>query len=275
MKIKEIRRIAELDFYTEGPALDREGNIYFTTMTGGEIIKIGSQLQLVSWAHTDLPNGQIILPNEDHLICDSGLGKILRFSPGGQYLREEMNGICGGIKVNVPNDLVVDKYGNLYFTDSVRFHGSVFFIGANGQEAELVSGLDYPNGIVLSRNGKTLYVAESYRNRIISIDLTNLHETKNEFEVFIELPYHESGDPAGNLPDGIAINKSGLMAVAHYGMQCVRLVSVEGELIGSLDTGMQCTSNVFFMDEETLIVTGGYKEPGPGSVMIMKILNQQ
>ncbi|HLO82312.1 MAG TPA: SMP-30/gluconolactonase/LRE family protein [Chitinophagaceae bacterium] len=270
MSIKEIRPIAALNFYTEGPALDLEGNIYFTTLKGGEIIKIGSQLQLVTWAHTDLPNGQIILPNGDHLVCDSGLGKILRFSLDGQYLRDEMNGSCGGRKVNVPNDLVADKAGNLYFTDSVRHQGSVFYISADGNEAEIISGLDYPNGIAISGDGKKLYVAESYRNRIISFDLAALHNGQKELEVFIDLPGHESGDPVRNLPDGIAINKAGVMAVAHYGMQCVQLVSPAGELIGSLDTGMPCTSNVLFMDDETLIVTGGYGEPGPGSVLIMK-----
>jgi gluconolactonase len=271
MSSKEIRHIAELSFYTEGPAVDHEGNIYFTTLSGGSIMKFKSQFELVTWAHTDLPNGQIILPNGDHLVCDSGLGKILRFSPDGQCLRDEMNGICGGKKVNVPNDLVADRSGNLYFTDSVRHRGSVFVVGANGEGSELVSGLDYPNGIVISNNGRTLYVAESYRNRIISFDLADLHKGRKEFEIFIELPYNESGDPVGNLPDGLAINNAGVMAVAHYGMQCVRLVSPGGDLIGSIDTGMPCTSNVFFKDDETLIVTGGYGEPGPGAVLLINV----
>jgi len=247
--------------------MDHQGNIYFTTLAGGSIMKLDSQLGLVKWATTDLPNGQIILPDGDHLICDSVLGKILRFSPDGQYIRDEMNGICAGKKVHVPNDLITDNSGNLYFTDSIRNVGTVFFIGENGDESILCTGLDYPNGIVISNSGKTLYVAESYRNRIISITLEDKRELPKGYEVFIELPYHKSGDPVRNLPDGIAINAAGKMAVAHYGMQCVRLVSPKGELIGTIDTGMPCTSNVFFIDDETLLVTGGYDEPGPGAVL--------
>jgi gluconolactonase len=259
--------IAALDFYTEGPAMDAFGSIYFSTLAGRSVMMVTATGQLSEWAHAALPNGQIILPNGDHLICDSSLGKILRFSPEGLFLRDESDTICAGQKVHVPNDLTIDNAGNLYFTDSIRTNGSVFFIGADGREAVIASGLDYPNGVALSNDGQSLYVAESYRNRVISIDL----KKKRSFEEFIKLPAHPSGDPVRNLPDGIAINKKGLMAIAHYGMQCVHIVSPEGELMTSHDTTMTCTSNVFFADETTIIVTGGYGEPGPGAVFALTI----
>jgi gluconolactonase len=247
--------------------MDASGNIYFTTLAGRAVMKVDAAGKMTGWAQSNLPNGQIILPDGDHLVCDSSLGKVLRFSPEGVFLRDESDTTCAGQKVHVPNDLTIDHAGNLYFTDSIRTSGSVFFIGADGREAVIATGLDYPNGLALSRDGQSLYVAESYRNRIISIDLKG----KRGYEVFIKLPAHPSGDPLRSLPDGIAINKEGLLAIAHYGMQCVHVVSADGKLMASYDTAMPCTSNVFFADERTLIVTGGYSEPGPGAVFSLTI----
>jgi gluconolactonase len=270
--MSSLKRIAALDFYTEGPAMDASGNIYFTTLAGRAVMKVDAAGNMTAWAQSELPNGQIILPNGDHLICDSSLGKILRFSSTGVCLREETSHTCAAQKVHVPNDLAIDGDGNLYFTDSIRTSGSVFFVGADGTEAVIASGLDYPNGLAISNDGATLFVAESYRNRIIAIDLKK--KSGRNYEVFIDLPDHPSGDPANNLPDGIAINRQGSMAVAHYGMQCVQILSPEGKLIASYDTTMPCTSNVFFADEKTLIVTGGYGEPGPGAVFSLTIQNK-
>ncbi len=266
-----LTKLASLEFYTEGPAIDTAGNIYFTTLTGGSIMKLDSHGALREWARTACPNGQIILENGDHLVCDSKMGKVLRFSKEGNFIRDESHETCAGVKVHVPNDLLIDSRGNLYFTDSIRHTGSVFFIGANGDEHLIETGLDYPNGLKLSNDGSVLYVAESYKNRIIKIRLNSTGYSIGGYEVFIDLPTNSSGEAIGNLPDGIDINKQGMMAIAHYGMQSVQLVSADGDLITSIDTNLPCTSNVYFENDNTLIVTGGYAEPGPGAVMKIKI----
>jgi gluconolactonase len=65
--------LAELPWYTEGPVMDADGNIYFTTLKGGSIVKIDVAGQLSNWASSACPNGQLILPGGDQLICESGL----------------------------------------------------------------------------------------------------------------------------------------------------------------------------------------------------------
>lgn len=266
----KLTKIADLAYYTEGPVADASGHVFFTTLTGGAIMRLDGSGSPREWARADCPNGQTILANGDHLVCDSIRGKVLRFSPSGNFVREETGPTCAGIPVQVPNDLLTDQEGNLYFTDSIRHDGSVFFVGHDGRESRVASGLDYPNGLALSADGRMLFVAESYRNRIIRIDLRDPAEGSGH-QVFIDLPRHPSGDPAKNLPDGIAINGRGLMAVAHYGMQAVQIVSPDGQLLSSHDSGMPCTSNVLFTDDNTLIVTGGYGEPGPGAVFRLEL----
>lgn len=266
-----LNQLAIVDAYAEGPAIDIDGNIYFTILNAGSIMKLDNNGVVTTWAKSAYPNGQIILSGGDHLICDGKLGKVVRFSPEGIFIRDESHETCAGIKVNSPNDLLVDEKGNLFFTDSIRNDGVVFFISSDGKEYAIASGLDFPNGIAMSNDGKKLFVAESFKNRIISIDLTHGISSEMKFEVFVDLPLNESGILVDNLPDGIAINKKGLMAVAHYGMGSVHIVDSNGELISTFDVEMKLASNVYFLNDETLIVTGGFSEEGQGGVFKLTI----
>lgn len=264
-KIK-LEKLASPPFYTEGPATDSKGNMYCTTLSGGSILKIDAEHKISQWAYSDCPNGQIILNNDDHLVCDITLAAIRRFDSEGRFIRNEIEKYCNGIEVHCPNDLITDLSGNIYFTDSIRNKGKVFFLGIQGEQNILADDMDYPNGLVLSPDQKTLYVAESYKNRIIKIDLLGLDHGKNRKEVFAELPSHSSGKITDNLPDGLAMDSDGNIWVAHYGMQAIHKLSPEGKLLLSVNTDMPLTSNLFFCNPDTIMVTGGYGEPGPGGL---------
>lgn len=261
-----IEKIRDLPFYTEGPAMDSKGNIYCTTLSGGAILKIDTENKMSEWAYSDCPNGQIVLPDDDHLVCDVKLAAVRRFDRNGQFIKNEIEKYCDGVEIYCPNDLITDDSGNIYFTDSIRDKGKICFLGVNGERSILADDLDYPNGLVLSFDQKTLYVAESYKNRVIKIALESAGKTKDTIEVFAELPTHSSGKEIDNLPDGLALDRDGNVWVAHYGMQAIHKLSLEGELLASIDTNMPLTSNLFFYNSEVIVVTGGYGEPGPGGV---------
>lgn len=262
----EIEKIVSLPFYTEGPAVDRWGNIYCSTLSGGTILKIDSENKITEWAYSDCPNGQIILGNGDHLICDVKLPALRRFDSDGKFIKNEVEKKCAGIEVCSPNDLVTDDDGNIYFTDSLRNEGKVYYVGADGKQGILARDLDYPNGLVLSSSREILYVAESYKNRILKIHLQRPPKAMEEIEVLAELPVHASKKMEDNLPDGLAMDQAGNIWVAHYGMQSIHKLSSEGRLLDSINTSMPLTSNLFFINPETIIVTGGYGEPGPGAL---------
>ena len=272
MIVERVKTIAS-DFYTEGPAMDADGNIYCTTLTGGMILKIDGNTRLSTWSRSSCPNGQIILPNGDHLVCDSREAAILRFDCNGVFLRHEIFKTCGGEKISIPNDLVVDYDGGIYFTDSTRNDGKVGYRSVSGDEHIVVSGLDYPNGLVLSKNEKTLFVAESYRNRIISVNLESAGIARDGHKLFAELPQHSSGKGESNLPDGMALDTEDQLWVAHYGMQALRLFKPNGQLIHSIQIPFPLVSNVFIPTKHrgTVVVTGGYAEPGPGAICILTL----
>lgn len=261
-----ITKIADLPFYTEGPVTDNDGNIYFTTLTGGGIFKINERNQISKWANSLCPNGQIILSDGDHLVCDSRMSAVRRFSREGNFLKNEIEGFCSDQEISTPNDLITDKNGNLYFTDSIRHTGKVFFLGVNGEQKVVVTGIDYPNGLVLSADENWLIIAESYTNRILKVKLMAPGLADGATEDFVELPKNPSGSKADNLPDGLALGMNGELLVAHYGMQAIQVISEEGNLLLSIDSGMPLTSNLCFIDEQSIVVTGGFGEPGPGGI---------
>lgn len=266
MSKKWLEKLALLPFYTEGPAVDSKGNMYCTTLSGGSILKVDTEHRISEWAYSDCPNGQIILPDGDHLICDVKLAAVRRFDSDGHFIKNEIEKYCADIEVYCPNDLITDGEGNIYFTDSVRNKGKVCFWGVNGEQKILADDLDYPNGLVLSFDQKTLYVAESYKNRIIRIDLESAGSMKGHIDVFADLPVHPSGKETDNVPDGLAMDRNENVWVAHHGMQAIHRLSPEGKVLVTIDTNMPLTSNLFFCDPETIVITGGYGEPGPGGL---------
>lgn len=259
-------KIADLPFYTEGPVADGIGNFFCTTLTGGSILKINNRNEISVWAKSACPNGQIILPGGDHLVCDSMLASVRRFSGDGKFLKNEIEGYCADFPIYSPNDLVTDRKGNLYFTDSIRHKGKVCFLGINGEQKIIAADLDYPNGLVLSADENCLYIAESYKNRILRLVLGAPGSVDAIPEVFVNLPVNQLGTEDGNLPDGLTLHNKDELLVAHYGMQAIQLISDEGKLLLSIDTDMPLTSNLCFLDDHTIIVTGGFGEPGPGGL---------
>lgn len=259
-------------FYTEGPVADGQGGVFFTTLSGGNICHWQSGKGVSVWASGGWPNGQARALDGGMLVCDSQNGRVIRYSKVGEFSRNEIDGRCADQLVTVPNDVTVDTTGGFYFTDSVRKEGQVFYKAADGKEKLVVSGLDYPNGLVLSAGQDRLFIAESYQNRIICLKLSAPGVMAGR-SVFCRLPEHPSARPERNLPDGLAMDKKGRIWVAHYGMGAIQVVNEDGRLEASLSTGMPLTSNLCFSDDHAVIVTGGSDEPGPGAVLKLIVEN--
>lgn len=265
---KASRQIINLPFYSEGPVVDRDGNIYCTTLSGGYILKFTNNNSPIHWAQSNCPNGQCITTDDEHLICDSKNSSVLRFDMNGKFINKIIDGNCIGHKVYAPNDLIFDSYGGIYFTDSIRQHGKIFYIDKNGNQYLVASEIDYPNGLALSKNEKILYVAESYKNRIIAFSVFSSIKWGHS-EIFSILP---SGNCEYNLPDGLAVDNDGRLWVAHYGMGAIQILLPSGELADSINMPFPLVSNLFIQNENNLIiVTGGYKEPGPGILLKMTL----
>ena len=170
-----------------------------------------------------------------------------------------------GKRLNSPNDLVFHSSGALYFTDppyglpkrwddpakELPYQG-VYRRAVDGTVTLLTKELERPNGITLSPDEKTLYVANSHGPRPIWMAYPVLEDGSiGEGKVFFDAT--ELAKTRRGLPDGMEVDEHGnLFATGPGG---VLVFSPEGKHLGTLKTG-EATSNVAFgEDGKTLFIT--------------------
>jgi gluconolactonase len=125
---------------------------------------------------------------------------------------------------NNPNDLCLDREGNVYFTDpqndDKNSRGSVYRYGRDGKLTRVATGMQYPNGVVADASGRRLYVSETWTRRIVILDLDTSRPTI----------LHEFPDPS---VDGISLDEYGRLWVARLDHGSVDVLSPAGELLAS------------------------------------------
>ena len=155
---------------------------------------------------------------------------------------------------NRPNDLTIDKNGNLFFTDPKSYgknklDGRIFYYDFETDSVSLIqSNLAFPNGIGISPIDKKLYVCESAKSRILRFNIESNNSISRK-ETFIELP--------GGDPDGINFDIYGNLYVAHFGGSTVYVISPNGEIINKIKTPGKNPSNVEFagLDKKDFYIT--------------------
>ncbi len=175
--------------FTEGPAADAEGNVYFSEIRGNRILKY---IPSGGWTEFRNPSRRangLAFDQEGRLVACEGA------APGGgrQVTRIDMTSgevevladRYEGKRLNSPNDLVIDRQGHIYFTDP-RYGDQagreldsedVYLIDRDGRLRRVLTRPDVnkPNGIGISPDGKTLYVADTIpeprQARVMAFDL--------------------------------------------------------------------------------------------------------
>ena len=150
----------EVESYCEGVVFDHQGRGYISwkeTVTQFELD--GKHKE---FAKTGAPNGHKILADGTHLICDASQHAVVRLSAEGKPL-EPASKDCDGVPLRGPNDLTLDPSGGFYFTDPGESSkekpiGTVHYVDAAGKTHLIVSGLAFPNGIILTLDGKRQFV---------------------------------------------------------------------------------------------------------------------
>ncbi|MGH9661640.1 MAG: SMP-30/gluconolactonase/LRE family protein [Bryobacteraceae bacterium] len=228
--------------FAEGPNFDRDGNLYFTNyLRRGTIGRLTPDGTLSVWFSLDrgAPNGMRIDAQGRVLVADQEGGRLLRVDGKRQ---ETLADSFEGKPLNGPNDVVVDKQGNIYFTDprgsSVKNPvGAIYRLGADGKLARLAGGLAFPNGLALTPGEKSLYYVESYTARLSAFDFAPEGGIANHRPIAQFLPH-----PL----DGIAFDEHGRLWIAHYTAGSIEVVSRTGELLKSYDGIGERVSNLCF-----------------------------
>jgi len=273
----EAVKLFEVPHYCEGVVFDHDGRGYVSE--GETIVQFTLDGKHSDWAVTGAPNGHKVLADGTHLVCDASRHAVLRLSADGKLL-DPASTECDGKPLRGPNDLSLDTpHGGFYFTDPgdsgiEKPIGTVHYVDAKGKTHLCDGGLAFPNGVVLTPDGKHLYVGESQKNRVHVYDVEAPGKLVRR-KLLADLPKKDpERGQIDNQPDGMCLDAAGNLYVAHYGMREVQVLSPEGKLIGRLPGGNVTTSNVAFggpkMDQ--LFVTGGLgAESGGGGVFCLDL----
>ncbi len=254
----------DVDFYLEGPAFDRNGNLFFTDVPHGRIFKMSPDgaFDLVV-EYDGEPNGLKIHKDGRIFIADYRYGIVVldpetsEIGPLAELLPAE--------SFKGPNDLVFTSNGDLYFTDQGKtgLHdptGRVYRFTASGNLEALIETLPGPNGLVLDPTEKILYVG----SRSNTIWWQPLYDSR---------PPSRVGTFAGmsgfGTPDGMAVDEAGNVLCVQHSMGIVWVFNRLGLPIFRIET---CTT-----DKLTNLAYGGadrtdlYILDGNGKVLVARM----
>ncbi len=211
------------------------------------------------------PNGLLLDSEGDLLVCQHGDRQIGLMSSGLANPQNTFVSIAAqfqGKQYNSPNDLVLDSKGNIYFTDppyglpenktgEIGVNG-VYKVKTNGDVTLLVDTLKWPNGIALSQDEKTVYINNSDPDFPVIYSYTLSDEGKlSNGKVFFDFSEIIKAKPGS--PDGIKLHKSGNLFAAGPGG--VTVISPEGKLLASINTGRPTANCAFDTEQNYLYMT--------------------
>jgi sugar lactone lactonase YvrE len=211
--------------HPECVAVDAEGGIW----CGGERGQVyrlapdGSSLEEVACSG-GFTLGIAFAPNGDLFLCDLKTASVLRMPAGSDRLETFAEG-AGGARFRVPNSLAFDAAGRLYVSDSHGFHdpGPGIFRFDPGGEGELwcAEVFDFANGVALAPDGRSLYMAETFANRIVRVAVGD-GGAAGAVDVIADLP--------GVLPDGLAFDAAGSLYVGCYEPSAILRIAPDGSV---------------------------------------------
>lgn len=240
--------------FLEGPVFDPLGNLYVVDIPFGRIFRIapdGCFTMLVRYDGE--PNGLARHPDGRLFIADHRRG-ILALDPNSGHMeavltRARREGFKG------TNDLIFASDGDLYFTDQGQtgLHdptGRLYRYGADGRLDRLLDNVPSPNGLVLTPDQKVLFLAVTRANQIWRVPLHS-DGSVGKVGLFIQLQGGLTG------PDGLAMDRSGRLAVAHCGMGVAWVFSPLGEPLYRINScrGLSVSNLCFGPDGRTLYIT--------------------
>jgi gluconolactonase len=219
--------------FTEGPAADQQGNVYFSDGKNDSIYywEVGKPPVLFVDHSTDAI-GMMLNTRGDLCVCEGAAYRVVAFDVRTRCKRILCSEIDGQ-HFNEPNDLAIDFHDGFYFSDpNYQHHGQptvmkqdVYYC-SNGGEVRRVSTICYkPNGVLLSGDDRTLYVADARGQRIYRYDVTAPGQLANE-RIWI--------DKLGANPDGMTLDQHDNLYIC-CGKAGLKIFDRAGAPVGLID----------------------------------------
>jgi len=231
----------------------RDGQLWFSDMHGDAVYRLDAVGDLKVVAEVpQKPSGLGWLPDGDLLIVSMADRKLLRQDDDGEL---SIHADLSALAEKPFNDMVVDGQGRAY-VGNFGFENAkgdavctsiVARVDPDGSVCQAADDLLFPNGMVITPDGKTLIVAETYGARLTAFDIEGDGSLSGR-RLFAQLM-------DGSVPDGIALDAQGAVWMASpTTMACLRVLP-SGEIAQRIDTGRQAiTCTLGGEDRKTLYI---------------------
>jgi len=251
----KLKKLADGFKFTEGPAADKKGNVYFTDQPNDRIVKWSTDGTISDWLKpAGRSNGTYFDKDGNLIACADEKNELWSISPDKKttVLTKDFSGKL----LNGPNDLWIRPDGNIYFTDplykrpywkrdpEMQQPGQyVYFLNRkSGDIKPVATDLKQPNGIIGTPDGKTLYVADIGAGKTYSFSIQSDGSLSNK-KLFCELG-----------SDGMTRDSDGNVYLTGKG---ITVFNSEGKQIDHIDVPEPWTANVTFggKDGKLLFIT--------------------
>lgn len=239
--------------FTEGPACDRDGNVFFTDQPNDRILKWSTDDKLSTFMQPcGRANGLCFDRANNLWACADEKNELWSIDPSGKATVVVKN--YEGKLLNGPNDVWVQPDGGIYFTDPYyrrdywkrgpkEMGEFVYHLSSNHKDlVRVIEDLKQPNGIIGTPDGKTLYVAD------IGAGKTYRYAIQADGSLKEKTLFCQMGS------DGMTIDAAGNVYLTGKG---VSVFDPAGKQIEHIDVAEPWTANVCFggKDRKTLFIT--------------------
>ncbi|HMN46113.1 MAG TPA: SMP-30/gluconolactonase/LRE family protein [Povalibacter sp.] len=247
---------------TEGPLGLPDGSLVFTETQANRITRIAPDGSISTFLeNSNGSNGLARLKNGDIVSVQTGKPSIGIVYPADRAATL-VDGFAGK-PLNRPNDLVADTKGGIYFTDpgarpaagQPPVPTAVYYRSPAGKLSQIDTSIARPNGIQLSPDEKTLYVANTAGEYIFAYDVAadGTASKRRNFAKLAGFKQTENGWSSG--ADGLAVDAQGRLYVASS--EGIQIFSSKGAALGVIPLP-KAPQNLAFAgkDRKTLYVVG-------------------
>lgn len=208
----------------EGPACDRDGNVYAVNYERRHTIgRVTPQGEGSVWI--ELPNGSVgngirFGQAGDMFIADYTNHNILKVD----MRTKELSVFAHEAQMNQPNDIAIADDDTIFASDPnwKQSTGSLWRIDPNGEVSLLENEMGTTNGIEVSPDNRTLYVNETVQRRVWAYDLSPDKRIAGK-RLLIEFPDFGM--------DGMRCDAEGSLYITRFGKGTIAKVSPSGELL--------------------------------------------
>ncbi|MDB5291190.1 MAG: gnl 2 [Phycisphaerales bacterium] len=241
--------------FTEGPATDADGNVYFTDQPSDRIMKWSKDGKLsVFMQPCGRSNGLCFDHKGNLLACADEKNELWSISLPDKKVTVLVKDYNGKL-LNGPNDVWETPDGGIYFTDPYYKRDywkrgpkeqdieAVYYLSPDRKKlTRVIDDLTQPNGIIGAPDGKTLYVADIGANKTYSYTIQSDGSLADK-KLFCKLG-----------SDGMTIDDEGNVYLTGHG---VTVFDKTGKQIDKIETGESWTANICFggKDRRTLFIT--------------------